>query len=105
MCEEQAYFYNLLPEQFYEFDMNEFLLFCKSQKKKNEFEQEQSYYQTGLLCATIANFSMNKRKGKSYKVSDFVKLSSEKKRKRLDANQIANQLKAMTVKYGGEVKN
>lgn len=59
----------------------------------------------GTLCSTIANFSMNKKKSKTYKVKDFFKLIDQKKEtKKQTSNEMASILEAFTIALGGEVK-
>ena len=59
----------------------------------------------GTLCATIANFSMNKPKHKKFKAKDFFKPISEnkKEKKKQSSEDMAKILEAITIGLGGEV--
>ena len=77
------------------------MIFCEQQSKKIELIEEKADIRAGLICSVIANCNKGKG-GRSYKVTDFVKIKSQKKQKQT-ALEMAAQCRMITKQFGGEV--
>ena len=90
-------------QEFYSLRISEVIDFIEV-NRKNEIENiNLNLLVFGRVCATIANFSMNKSKNKKYKPKDFFNLiNDDKKKKKQTSEEMANILEALTVAMGGE---
>ena len=86
----------LSEDEFWQLSLKEFNLLMKRHKEQRSAE----LYNSALICATIAN--VNRSKGKHFQPSDFM--PKEKKKKKMNINEMAEILKAITLANGGEVK-
>lgn len=93
----------MTPRIFSDFNAKELFIWLKQKNTRIENEEENANFRTSLICATIANFSANKRKGKNYKPSDFIKSKQNKKKKRLTPEQMLHNLKRITKAFGGHI--
>ena len=84
----------LSDAQFWRLTLFEFNLLSK----RHNAEIKRQQYQTGLICAVIAN--SNRGKGKALKPEDFM----PKEKKRQTINEMKRFLENLTVAFGGEVK-
>lgn len=93
-------------EEFYSLRLSEVIDFIEINNKKEIDNVNLNFMLFGQLCATIANFSMNKHKNKKFKPKDFFKPIEEakKKKRKQSSEEMANILIAITKGLGGEVK-
>ena len=90
-----------MPEQFESFTATEFNKFCEQQYNRIELLEEKADIRAGLICSIIANCNRGKN-GKTYKVSDFVKIKHKHKKKQTP-EEMAAQCRWITKAFDGEV--
>jgi len=92
-------------DEFYSLRLSEVIDFIDINYKKELDNINLNFSLFGQLCATIANFSMNKPKNKRYKSKDFFKPIDEakKQKKKQSSQEMATILEAMTQAMGGEI--
>lgn len=92
-------------DQTYSLRLSEVISFIEVHRQKEIDQINFNMSLFGQLCATIANFSMNKPKNKKFKPKDFFKpISDKKEKKKQTAEEMARILEAFTLALGGEVK-
>jgi hypothetical protein len=82
-------------------DANEFLEYHKQQFTRIEKMEERADMRAGLICSVIANVNRSKKSGKVYKITDFVKITTPKKKQTPD--EMAEVCKMLTASFGGKV--
>lgn len=94
-------------DEFYSLRLSEVLDFIEVNNKKEIDNTNLNFILFGQLCATIANFSMNKPKNKKFKAKDFFKQIDEikKQKRKQSSDEMAKILEALTLAMGGEIKN
>lgn len=97
-----ALYYNMDVNTFYSLRLSEVIDFIEVKSKRDENINNMNFLFFGQVCATIANFSINKPKNKKFKAKDFFKIKSEKK-KRQNPEQMAKILEGFTLAMGGEL--
>lgn len=89
-------------KEFMSLRLSESIEFIEICNKRLEDESNLKMMLFGQVCATIANFSQNKKKSKKYKIKDFFKIKNDKPQLQSIENQIFT-LMALTKQMGGEV--
>ena len=85
----------LSDDDFWRLTLKEFNYLCD---RHNE-ERRANLYNSALICSVIAN--VNRKKGKSFKPSDFM--PKIEKKKQMTIEEMVEVLKQVTAQNGGEV--
>ena len=87
-------------EEFYSLRLSEAIRWIEvKQKVRNDnYDLDCNFF--GQLCATIATFSGNVKKGKRYTCKDFYKFS-KKEEKEMSIEEVDNMLIGITQNMGG----
>jgi len=98
-------------KEMYSLRYSEIIKFIKVNNKKVADNNNSNCIFFGQICATIANFSTNKKRGKKYKLSDFFNLAEEAENKNADKDgkmklkETSNYLLMLTLALDGKVEN
>jgi len=67
-----AYSIGIKPDEFWQSIPSEFIKYHRSRFGFIQQLEKRADVRSALICATIANFSMNKKKGKTFQAKDFM---------------------------------
>lgn len=72
--------------------------------KRIEYENENRYRQSAMICCMLANINRDtKKRRKPYEVSDFMPKKKFEPKKAMKIEVMAEVLKAITIALGGEI--
>jgi hypothetical protein len=84
----------LTEAEFWRLTLKQFNYLCERHNKAKRADM----YNSALICSVIAN--VNRKKGKSFKPTDFM---PKEKQKKMSVNEMFEVLKQVTLANGGEV--
>lgn len=88
--------FGIKPDEFWALIPNELSIFIKGSVEMFEKKEEQEWWRSAIISSTIANFSMNRKRGTSYKPKDFMP------KKRQTKDDMLAEVRRLNALFGGK---